>query len=69
MRQNVGSMRENNVKCEEAEEKRNIINKIFHHYEELQSTQGPHPITFILWAEPCFTAGILKINDNNCNPR
>ena len=48
MRQNVGSMRENNVKCEEAEEKRNIINKIFHHYEELQSTQGPHPITFIL---------------------
>lgn len=31
MRQHVGSMRENSVKCEEAEEKRGIINKIFHH--------------------------------------
>lgn len=30
MRQNIGSMRENSVKCEEAEEKREIINKMFH---------------------------------------
>ena len=31
MRQNVGSMRENSVKFEEAEEKKEITNKIFHH--------------------------------------
>lgn len=30
MRQNIGSMRENSVKCEEVEEKRERINNMFH---------------------------------------
>lgn len=42
-RENVESLRENSFKYEEVEEKRCFLVT-----EELQSTQNPHPITFIL---------------------